>query len=1267
MRKNVLSLLLCALAALQGCNGVHSVAPVAASATASAATVQTGAAAHPSVSLHATERAALTIPVSAPGVPDAAFTNFEVAQVHPLDVTPDGTKLLSVNTANGTLEVFAINGSNLTLTSVIKVGVDPISVRAFSNTQAWVVNEISDSVSIVDIKNDVLTATLQTDDEPADVVFAGTPVRAYVSVAQARELMVFDPVVPTSTIARIPILGQQPRALATDGTNVYLGIFESGNGTTVLVGGVNDAPFETDIARDSRNPYGGVSPFPDIANGAKYTSLYGAGTANPPPPVSVIVRRAPVANAGLPEWLDENGKDWSAYINGSLAQLGNNANRAPGWDLIDRDVAIVNVATGAVTYQAGPLNIVMALAVNPTTHQVTEVGTDATNQIRYQPVLDGTFTRVLMGTFTAGSGQATASYDLNPHLTYQTSSIPINCATGSLACRTNSIGAPRGIALNPNNAKAYVTGMGSNGVIVINPNGAAAGGTTGVRNGLSYRPIPVGQGPTGIVVNVAGANPAGTYAYVLNRFDATISVLSLATETEVTRVALSYDPTPADIRAGRPMLYNTQINSGLGQLACASCHVDAKTDRLAWDLGDPTSALEVISGSNVASQNVLTGVNTNAPSSVTQHPMKGPLLTMTLTDRMQSPFLHWRGDRANLGAFATAFQALQGGDAPATTAQISQMQSFLATIHTPPNPYRTITNAYPTELAVPGPRGFPYRTGNAAIGDQEFEAGCRSCHLGQTGRGALFVENTFGISQFRNPPTWQNFYRRDGLWFTDATGSTTGFGFQQMGSFDSTQNSSRDDNLMAFMYSFNGSFPYTPAGLNPTNVAVDSHAAVGKQVTLNGSTVSDPLLAQLQALADTNAIDLVASGCVNNTATGFVYVGSGTYADDSGVAHSLAAMKAFAAAGSPITFSAVRRGTGYPIGIDENDDGTLDGVQGDTGTRVCSSGKYPNLLVNPSFETNSVGAGGWANVASLAGWTGSNGYVQIWKGLFGYAAVDGSSWMQVGASAALDSVSQTVTTATAGDALVLKFWYSARPGSPAVQNKFNVVWNGTVIDTLAPNGTNLTAPSWQLATYIVQATGKDTVAFAQAAGATGGTGALIDATSLVDAGASETSIVTPLANLAHGKTASASEIGHGSVAAAAGDGNIDGNFFDGSVADTTGNAAQDYWEVDLGAVNTIQTVNLFNRTDCCATRLNNFYVLVAQSSMDGQSLAQLLANPAVTQKYVATTGFVAANMPQEYTVGIGGVQGRFVRIQLAGTSELALAEVQVMGWPLGAK
>jgi hypothetical protein len=163
-----------------------------------------------------------------------------------------------------------------------------------------------------------------------------------------------------------------------------------------------------------------------------------------------------------------------------------------------------------------------------------------------------------------------------------------------------------------------------------------------------------------------------------------------------------------------------------------------------------------------------------------------------------------------------------------------------------------------------------------------------------------------------------------------------------------------------------------------------------------------------------------------------------------------------------------------------------------------------------------------------------------------------------------------------------------------------------------------------------------------------------------------TSAAETIGNVTLGKTASAAEVGCGSTAAAAVDGNVDGNFFHGSVVDTYGNNPQDYWEVDLGAVATIQSVNLSNRTDCCATRLNNFYVLVSQTSMDGQSLAQLLANPAVTRVYTANTGFVMGNSPQLYSVNVGDAEGRYVRVQLAGTNQLALAEVQVMGWPAGA-
>jgi YVTN family beta-propeller protein len=1281
-------------------------APGAASTVSAASTT---AAAAPSTagtvtSLRPTAKS-ITIPTPSTGLPDAAFSSFESAHVHPLDITPDGTKLLAVNTPNNDVEVFTISGNNLTLASVIKVGLEPVTVRAYSNTQAWVVNKISNSVSIVDLRNNALIATLQTGAEPADVVFTGTagsatnPARAYVSAAQAKELEVFDPLVPGATLQRIPILGQQPRALAVGpngagGTNVYVGIFESGNGTTALTGGKDDAPYEADIARSPAGPYGGISPFPDNVNATlnAYTSLYQQPTTvtpnvldayftQTPPPVSVIVRRqAPATSGGLPTWLDENGKDWSIFINGSLAQQGTNADRPAGWDLIDRDIAVVNTSTNAVSYQGGPLNMVMALAVNPATNSVTAVGTDATNQIRYQPMLDGTFIQVLMGTYAVG-GSGGAKADLNPHLlpyssvtgTYAMSSIPATCATGSTQCIANSIGDPRGIAWNAATGKGYVTGMGSNNVIVIN----ASGG----RDSTLNTPIPVGQGPTGIVLNAVGANASSpTLAYVLNRFDANISVLNLAAtnvnSAEVARVALSYDPTPADVRAGRPLLYNTQMFSGLGQLSCGSCHVDGRTDRLAWDLGDPTSQPEVISSQPAVINGSSTGVTLRdmqtggaiVPiASVTEHPMKGPFLTMTLVDRLQSPFLHWRGDRANLAAFSPAFVALQGGAAQPTTAQIANMQAFLTTLRTPPNPFRTITNQYPTEIAVPGPRNVPYRTGNAVTGAAEFEANCRSCHPGNTNRGYLFVNNAdFGINQLRNPPTWQDFYRRDGLWFSDPTASTAGFGFQPDGTFDSTQNLSRSDNMMSFMYAFNGSYPYTPTGLNATNTAVDSHAAVGRQVTISNTTTTDPMLAQLQALADSNAIDLVASGCVNNETRGYVYVGNSTYADDRGQANSLAAMKAFSQAGSPITFTAVRRGTGYIIGIDQNDDGTLDGASGATTTRACTSGSQPNLLVNGSFETNSIASGNWGNVASLTGWQGSDGYVQVWNGLYGYAAADGNSWIQLGATSTLDTVSQTVTT-TAGDSLILTFWYSARPGVAAAQNQFNVVWNGTVIDTLVPNGSPLNTPSWQQASYVVKATGKDTLAFAQSGASVGGLGSLVDAVSLVDRGTSSASFASPQVNLAYGKTVSASQIGWGTVASAAVDGNIDGNYQDGSVAITSGTGAQDYLEVDLGAVGTVQTVNLFNRTDCCSTRLNNFYVLVSQTSMDGQTLAQLLANPAVTQVYTANTGYVGGNSPQESSYSIGGVAGRYVRVQLAGTNQLQLAELQVMGWPAGAK
>ena len=80
-----------------------------------------------------------------------SFVNWESPHVHPLDMTPDGNRLLAVNTPDNRLLVYDLTGPSPALVAAIPVGLDPVSVRARSNGEAWVVNQISDSVSIVDL------------------------------------------------------------------------------------------------------------------------------------------------------------------------------------------------------------------------------------------------------------------------------------------------------------------------------------------------------------------------------------------------------------------------------------------------------------------------------------------------------------------------------------------------------------------------------------------------------------------------------------------------------------------------------------------------------------------------------------------------------------------------------------------------------------------------------------------------------------------------------------------------------------------------------------------------------------------------------------------------------------------------------------------------------------------------------------------------------------------------------------------------------------
>src|SRR2546425_2465899 len=134
--------------------------------------------------------------VCAAFLPSAAFArgsyvNFEGKQTSPVRLSPDGTRLFAVNTPDARLSVFDVTQpSNPRLIAEIPVGVEPVSVNPRDNDEAWVVNEVSDSISVVSVSQRIVTDTIYVKDEPADVVFAGG--KAFVSAARKNLVAVFD-------------------------------------------------------------------------------------------------------------------------------------------------------------------------------------------------------------------------------------------------------------------------------------------------------------------------------------------------------------------------------------------------------------------------------------------------------------------------------------------------------------------------------------------------------------------------------------------------------------------------------------------------------------------------------------------------------------------------------------------------------------------------------------------------------------------------------------------------------------------------------------------------------------------------------------------------------------------------------------------------------------------------------------------------------------------------------------------------------------------
>lgn len=807
----------------------------------------------------------LSVALSGSAAIAQSFVNWETPQTHPVEITPDGTRLLVLSTPQGRLLVYSLFSDPPQLVGSIPVGLEPVSVRSRTPDEAWVVNSISDTVSIVNIKTLNVRQTLSVGDEPYDVVFAGSPERAFVSVAALNQLWVYSAETPT-TPTTVNIQGEDPRALATDGSKVYAAIFESGNKTTVI---------KTATVSATINPYAG-DPNPPPNSGTGFNPPLAPGLPTPPA-VSLIVKRMPDNTLR-----DDNNGNWTGAV------LSNQH---------DNDVVVIDADTLAVQTPAkGLMNANMAIALRPLgvgANEVTVVGTDATNLTRFEPNLKSTFVRVNMGFFNTASPATPTVVDLNPHLTYAVRSIP-------QAQRDESLGDPRGIAWNPAGTVGYVTGMGSNNLVAIAPGGAR------------LARLDLGEGPTGVVYDEFRDR-----LYVLNRFDSSLSIVDVSPLAELDRLPFM-DPSPASVKQGRKFLFDTHLTSGLGQASCASCHIDGRMDQLAWDLGDP-------SGSPKPFNQVCLG---NPGACENWHPMKGPLVTQTLQGITGTEPLHWRGDREGLPSFNGAFLSINGDDTTLTPAEMTQFQAYIATLAFPPQPNRNFDNSLPASM----PNG-----GNPITGENLFNTApstgnamlpCIACHTTASGADFGIIPGAdFNGTQSMKIPHMRNMYKKTG--FT-ALGSNNnrGFGFIHDGTFES---------VSTFLTSTVFRFPSGAAGLQqrrdleaflfcwPTGI----HPAVGEQSTLVDISLASPaqinLLDSMEALANTNAVGLIAKGLMSGVQRGWRYNGSGQWQSDAHSQTSASAdLRAVASNFNELTYTIVVKGTETRLGIDRDNDGFFD-------------------------------------------------------------------------------------------------------------------------------------------------------------------------------------------------------------------------------------------------------------------------------------------------------------------------------------------------------
>jgi DNA-binding beta-propeller fold protein YncE len=832
-----------------------------------------------------------------------SVTVFESGPVRPLALSADGQRLYVVNGPAGCLEIYALNGDALSLVSSVSVGLEPVSIAERTSNELWVVNHLSDSVSVVRLDGTPrVLRTLQVGDEPRDIVFAGNNRdRAFITAANRgqnrpgftsaslttpgsgrADVWIFDAAQLEDSLNGKPLSivtlpADVPRALAvsSDGRTVYAAAFMSGNRTTVL-------------HRDAIN-----TPKPGLTTSADGVQA---------PATGLIVRYEGTT------WRDEARTDWSSQVKLTLS---------------DEDVFAINASATipSITDRfvgVGTTLFNMAVAADG---RIFVSNTEAFNEVRFEgsgrrgnSTVRGRIAESRISMISPTSGAVTAVH-LNRHIDFN---LPQG-TTVSAADKARSLSQPTAMVLNSSGDTLFTAAFGSAKVAALPTAALISGSYTSDVTRL----IDVPAGPAGLAINSAGSR-----LFVYSRIAHAISVIDVPNRTLLSTRSL-FSPESIAIKEGRRFLYDATLSSANGTVSCASCHVFGDLDHLAWDLGNPDDRMQ-------------TNPNAYLPLSPRTtprfHPLKGPMTTQTLRGMKGNGPMHWRGDRtgtsravvrgttesleeAAFKEFNSAFVALLGRETALPADQMQAFTDFVMQLAMPPNPVRALDNSL-TEQESAG-RNFYMNFPSTLLGS------CDNCHRlrpleGQFGTNGLMTFEGGRITENFKIPQLRNMYTKVGMFgFSGDNSAATGlqirgFGFSHDGAVDTLENFLRDPVFI---------FP-PPADVTRRQVAAfvlafDTNLLpiVGQQVTWRpgtSSAIEDRLsLLRNQALIRTPrpSCDLIARITANGVAHSALLQLDGNWAFKDGSIRNEAQLKELASVAQPITFTCVPPGTGQRVAL----------------------------------------------------------------------------------------------------------------------------------------------------------------------------------------------------------------------------------------------------------------------------------------------------------------------------------------------------------------